>query len=192
MRDDLSLPAAFAARDDDPKCVRIAAEHYTESLWRFILTYKWLAEIHNVEYLVHAPIEQHVPAWKEDLSAVTIGEAHTLITDIDKHAPASSLKEFFAKTAELTLPRSVGDESQVQPLHPELKMGTKEKKVYEVERLASVVVQAANEHGCSAAVDCGAGSGRLARCLAMQYGLSVTAVECSELHTTVAQVPSTA
>ena len=38
-----------------------------------------------------------------------------------------------------------------------LKLNTKAKKVYEVERLAAVVVHAANQLGCQAAVDCGAG-----------------------------------
>jgi hypothetical protein len=127
-----------------------------------------------------------------------------------------SVASFFATAAMLTMPRKVkgsedgsaGEEassslrvkrkvppvptggssgSYIIPLHPELTANTKEKKMYEVERLASVVAHAAQRHQCHAAVDCGAGSGRLARCLSMQHGLRVTGVECSELHTSAAE-----
>ena len=171
----------------------------------FISRHHWLATIHNQEYLVERPLDTFCPPlWKKELSRVPLGSHLDLlagapiptVAEEDEGHDEASVASFFATAAALTMPRAVraetaaggvGDASYVVPLHPELKVNTKEKKVYEVERLASVVVAAARRHRCEAAVDCGAGSGRLARCLSMQHGLRVTGVECSELHTTAAE-----
>ncbi|KAG0169295.1 hypothetical protein DFQ28_003738 [Apophysomyces sp. BC1034] len=178
---EIQLPPTFA--NDTP-------ENYLNALISFFESYRYLTDIHVVDFLTQNQWDLIDPTWQAALlpetdtseewldSLIQLAAESTIVVD----AWPSTLKSFVQKAKDLPLPRNA---SAGNPciINKRILPGMTEKKIHEVELLSSVIQDVASLQGISRAVDLGAGQGYLSRTLAFEHQMNVLAVDASEIQT---------
>lgn len=159
---------------------------YTSTLVSFLRKFNFLFDFSNNDTHVFTDrvvlffLENHwnrIPKeWRDCLLQVKM-ENLVLMATTGYTEPSwpKSLQEF-VKTAH-SLRLSLSQDVQKEELNHVLSCGMKEKKKYEVERLAHLIATTAQETKSSMVVDIGSGQGFLSHVLAAKYKLNVVGID---------------
>ncbi|KAG1179213.1 hypothetical protein G6F70_000300 [Rhizopus microsporus] len=162
-------------------------KEYAEALVNYVEKYRYLIEIHFVDFITL----DHWNLLSKDWQHALLNESDWFdaITNIAtgkyKESWPASLKDFIKATKDIELPRVNPDSSRqmISPLDKRILPGMVEKKIHEVERMTPVIKQLAKDHQIESIMDLGAGQGYLSRSLAYRSNLKVLAVDSSEVQT---------
>ena len=176
---------------------------YAAALSAFVARYQFLLDAHPNDWLIEEPLARLPVGWLEEYAV--LGEPTDLLCSAGGDDDASTtdaggestLIEWFAQARRLQMPRqpppppSDGTRPLAFPLAQRIFTGAK--KCHEVEFMTRAVLAAATAAGggggdpCRRVMELGAGVGRLSSVLAMEHGLAVVGVDCSEAFTIKAE-----
>ncbi|EFJ24694.1 hypothetical protein SELMODRAFT_101072 [Selaginella moellendorffii] len=165
---------------------------HLEALVSFLRRHERLWRAHVVEFFQGRLWEILDTQWLLALRNASMEDLLLLPSHISKDCWPKTLQDFLADARSLSLSRELMETSKVLPftkpcgsLPSVITQGVNAKKLHEIERLSSLIVNISRVVNATEIVDVGAGQGYLAQVLAFHHKLPVVAVDCSAHNTTV-------
>ncbi|XP_024535155.1 methyltransferase-like protein 25 [Selaginella moellendorffii] len=161
---------------------------HLEALVSFLRRHERLWRAHVVEFFQGRLWEILDTQWLLALRNASMEDLLLLPSHISKDCWPKTLQDFLADARSLSLSRELMETSKLLSggsLPSVITQGVNAKKLHEIERLSSLIVNISRVVNATEIVDVGAGQGYLAQVLAFHHKLPVVAVDCSAHNTTV-------
>ncbi|KAI7867016.1 methyltransferase domain-containing protein [Spinellus fusiger] len=167
-------------------------EDYIAQIKSFVNDYRWLIELHVMDFVSQDHWQLLDPTWRDALLPANDPydwdtRLHRLAsnTHIDTTWP-DSLQHYLGTVQSLSLPRTCQDppaQKKEQQIERRMVGGMSDKKIHEVARMSALVDTVATQQNTRSVVDLRSGQGYLSRVLALHYQYHVVGVDMSEIQT---------
>eukprot|EP01124_Arcella_intermedia_P020404 TRINITY_DN2787_c0_g2_i1.p1 TRINITY_DN2787_c0_g2~~TRINITY_DN2787_c0_g2_i1.p1 ORF type:complete len:627 (-),score=117.33 TRINITY_DN2787_c0_g2_i1:575-2416(-) len=173
-----------------PEFANCSPEEYASQIILFLSEYDWIFRDHLVNFLNNQLQNEMPKDWKNTLLALTPTEIQNIANLEENEMWPHDLKNFLHKCKILAMPRKLsenplcfGNPLQKVKLDRIFTLGMNEKKIHEVEELASIVGELNKTSNVKLIVDVGAGKGYITQTLEHYFGMEVIGLEGQESRT---------